>query len=71
MAVTFTQAQIDEFKTALLERKGAISTSFDGQQVTFENHEQAVKFLAFMERHLDTGAAGTSRTRYGAVTKGV
>jgi hypothetical protein len=71
MAMTFTQAQIDTFKTALLDRKGAISMSFDGQQVTFENHEQAVKFLAFMERNLDTGPTGTSRTRYAAVTKGV
>ena len=66
---TFTQAEIDTFRQAMLDRKGAISTSIDGESVTFEGLETMQAQLAYMERNLTTST--TPRTRYAVTSKGV
>lgn len=71
MPVTFTQAEIDAFKQALLDRKGATSISFGDQVVQFESHDKAVAFLAYMERNISPAATTTGRVRYAATSKGV
>jgi hypothetical protein len=70
VAITYTQAQIDAFKAALLDRSGAQQVTFGDQSMTFASLEEAKKFLAYMERNLTTNVS-TSRTRYAAFTKGV
>jgi hypothetical protein len=67
--VTFTQSEIDTFRQTLLDRRGAISFTRGDEQTTFASYEEAVKFLAFMERNITTGATGG--IRYAATSKGV
>ena len=66
---SFTQAEIDTFRDAMLARKGAVSITVDGEAVTFASLEAQQSFLAFMERNLVTST--TPRTRYAVVSKGV
>lgn len=68
--MAYTQADIDTMRQALLDRKGAISMSFDGQTVTFESAEAIRTQIAIMEAALTT-AAGRTRTRFAATSKGV
>lgn len=71
MAVTFTQAQIDAFKQALIDRQGATEIGFENMTTRFGTLKEAEEFLAFMERNLDTRAASPQRTRFAATSKGV
>lgn len=69
MAVTYTQAEIDAFKQTLIDRKGAIRFVRGDEQTDFISYDEAVKFLADMERNRATRAV--SGTRYASTSKGV
>lgn len=66
---TFTQAEIDAFRQAILDRKGADAVSYGDETVHFESLEAARAHLAYMERNLVTST--TPRTRYAVTSKGV
>lgn len=63
--MAYTQAQIDEFEQALVDRKGAQSVTFADQNITFASYEDALAFLASMKRSL----VGGTTTRYAATNK--
>lgn len=66
---TFTQAEIDAFRQAWIDRKGADSTTVDGESVHFEPSKAMQDQLAYMERNLVSST--TPRTRYAVTSKGV
>jgi hypothetical protein len=66
----WTQTDIDTLKQAIVDRKGAKSIQFSDQLVTFESIDEMLKLLAVMTQAVSQ-AAGTSRTRYGATSKGL
>jgi hypothetical protein len=65
--MAFTQADIDTLQQAILDRKGARQITFSDQTIAFDSIDDMLKLLSVMKSQL----AGTSRTRYAAVTKGV
>ncbi len=68
--MAYTQADIDTLRQALLDRKGAIEMTFDGQTVRFESADAIRTQIATMEAALSV-TAGTTRTRVAATRKGV
>lgn len=69
MAVTFTQAEVDAFKAALLKNPGVLEMDIGDRHYKFEDLEAMRNHLAFIERNVDTGGAG--RVRYAATSKGL
>lgn len=69
MAVTFTQAEIDAFRAAMLANPGVTRLKIGDRETEFGSLKELREQLEYMERHLDTGA-NTTRTRYGATSKG-
>jgi hypothetical protein len=69
MPVTFTQAEIDAFKAAMLKNPGVTEMWLGDRHYKFDTLEAMREHLAYMERTLDTGQTG--RIRYGASSKGL
>jgi hypothetical protein len=65
--MAWTQQDIDTLQQAVLDRKGARSITFSDQTVVFDSVDDMLKLLAVMQQQ----AAGTSRTRYAATSKGL
>lgn len=68
--MAFTQTDIDALKAAIAAGRGARSIAFSDQTVTFHSVAEMVTLLRLMEADVAT-TAGTPRTRYGVVNKGV
>lgn len=68
--MAFTQIDIDALKTAIAAGRGARTIAFGDQTVTFHSVAEMVALLRLMETDVQT-TAGTPRTRYGVVDKGV
>jgi hypothetical protein len=69
MAVTFTQGEIDAFRTAMLNNPGVLEMDIGDKHYKFESLEAMRLQLAYMERNISSPPAGT--TRYGAMSKGL
>jgi hypothetical protein len=61
--VTFTQDQIDAFKTAMLKNPGVLEIRFGDQLYKFATLKDRADHLAYMQRNL----AGTDPVRSGSV----
>ena len=70
MPSSWTQADIDTLRQAILDRKGARSITFENQTVVFESIADMLSLLSVMEAGVSV-STGTSRTRYAATSKGV
>ncbi len=68
--MAFTQTDIDLLKSAISAGRGARTISFGDQSVTFHSVAEMIELLRIMEADVAT-TAGTPRTRYGVVDKGV
>jgi hypothetical protein len=69
MPLTFTQAEIDAFKEAMLKNPGVLEMDIGDKHYRFENLQAMREQLAYMERNVAGGQAG--RTRYAATSKGL
>lgn len=67
--ITFTQAEIDAFRASMLQNPGVLEMRIGDRQYKFDTMQAMEDRLAYMTRHLDTGANAT-KTRYGATSKG-
>lgn len=70
MAVTFTQAEVDAFKAAMLKNPGVLEMDIGDKHYKFDTLQAMREQLAYMERNLDSATAAP-RTRYGATSKGL
>lgn len=66
----WTQGDIDTLKQAIVDRKGARTIAFSDQSVTFDSIDDMLKLLAGMGAEV-AAAAGKTRTRFAATSKGV
>ncbi len=69
--MAITQAQIDAFEQALIDRNGAIDFTYGDQSVRFETLEEARAHLAWMKQQLQASQQTVGRVRYAATSKGV
>ena len=69
MAVTFSQADIDAFKAAMLKNPGVTEMWLGDRHYKFDTLEAMRAHLAYMERNISPTQTG--RTRYGASSKGL
>jgi hypothetical protein len=69
MPVTFTQAEVDGFKAAMLKNPGVTEMYIGDKRYKFDTLKAMREHLAYMERNVVGGQAG--RTRYGATSKGL
>lgn len=69
MPLTFTQAEVDAFKAAMLKNPGVLEMDIADRHYKFDTLQAMREHLAYMERNLSTGAPG--RIRYGATSKGL
>lgn len=70
MAVTFTQAEIDAFKAAMLKNPGVLEMDIGDKHYKFDTMQAMREHLAYMELHIDTRTSSTV-TRYATTSKGV
>jgi hypothetical protein len=68
MAVTFTQAEVDAFKAALLKNPGVLEMDIGDRHYKFASLKEMEERLAYMQRNIAGGAAG--RIRYVSTSKG-
>ena len=68
--MAWTQTDVDSLKQAIADGRGARSITFADQSVTFHTADEMLKLLAVMQQDV-ARAAGQSRTRYAATSKGV
>lgn len=68
MAVTFSQADVDAFKAAMLKNPGVLEMRIADQLYKFSSLKEMEERLAYMQRNIDTGTAG--RIRYVSTSKG-
>lgn len=68
MAVTFSQAEVDAFKAAVLKNPGVLEMRIGDRLYKFSTLKEMEERLAYMQRNIDTGAAG--RIRYASTNKG-
>lgn len=66
----WTESDINTLKQAIVDRKGARTITFGDQTVAFESIDDMRKLLADMQADV-ASAAGKSRTRFAATSKGV
>jgi len=66
----WTQTDIDLLKAAISAGRGARSITFSDQSVTFHSVDDMLKLLSVMQQDIVTAAGGT-RTRYAATSKGL
>lgn len=71
MPITFSQAEIDAFKEAMLKNPGVLEMDIGDKHYRFETLEGMREQLAYMERNLDTGAGIPSSMRFAATSKGL
>lgn len=57
MAVTFSQAEIDAFRTFMVNNKGVLEMWIGDRHYKFSTLEQMQQHLAYMERNLATTTA--------------
>jgi len=67
--VTFSQAEIDAFRTAMLNNPGVLEMDIGDKHYKFESLEAMRLQLAYMERNISSPPSGT--TRYGGFSKGL
>jgi len=67
---TYSQAEIDAFKAAMLKNPGVLEMDIADRHYKFSSLEEMRAQLADMERHSDSATA-PPRTRYGATSKGL
>ncbi len=68
--MAFTQADLDLLDRAIADGRGARTMTFGDQSVTFFDPEQMKTLRSLMAGEV-AAAAGTSRTRFAATSKGV
>lgn len=68
--MAWTQSDIDTLKAAIVAGKGARSIAFGDQVITFHSLTEMRELLADMQADVSS-AAGTSRSRFAATSKGV
>lgn len=68
-SVTFSQAEIDAFRAAMLKNPGVLKMQIADRVYEFESLKARAEFLAYMQRNIESGATGG--TRYAATSKGV
>ena len=68
--MSWTQADVDTLKQAIIDRKGARTIAFSDQSVTFDGVADMLQLLAVMQADVST-TAGRTRTRYAATSKGL
>jgi hypothetical protein len=66
---TFTQAQVDAAKAAMLANPFVRSMKYGDKEFSFATAEEMAQFVAYMQRNIDGGATGG--VRYAATSKGV
>lgn len=67
--MAWTQTDVDNLKTAIADGRGARSMSFGDQTVVFNSIRDMLELLSVMQAEVD-GATRSTRTRYGATSKG-
>lgn len=69
MAVTFSQSEIDAFRTAMLTNPGVLEMWIADKHYKFSSLTEMREQLAYMERNIES-AATTSGVRYASTGKG-
>lgn len=68
--MAWTTADVTALEDAIADGRGARSITFGDQTVAFNSTEDMLRLLATMRAAVNT-AAGVTRTRYAATSKGV
>lgn len=68
MAATFSAAEIDAFRTAMLKNPGVLEMRIGDRLYRFESSKAMEDHLAYMQRNIAGGAAGG--VRYASTSKG-
>ena len=68
--MAFTQADVDALDRAIADGRGAIEITFADQTVRFRSVDEMKDLRAMMAGEV-AAAAGVSRTRFAATSKGV
>jgi hypothetical protein len=68
MAATFSQTEIDTFRAAMLKNPGVLEMRIGDRLYRFATLKEMEAHLAYMQRNVDSGAAGG--TRYASTSKG-
>lgn len=69
MPLTFTQAEVDAFKAAMLKNPGVTEMWIGDKRYKFDTLKGMREQLAYMERNVVGGQPGA--TRYAATSKGL
>lgn len=68
MPATFSQAEIDAFRTAMLKNPGVLEMRIADRLYKFESMKAMAEHLAYMERNITGGSTGG--VRYAKTSKG-
>lgn len=68
MAATFSQAEIDAFRAAMLKNPGVLEMRIGDRWYKFSTLQEMEHHLAYMQRNLSTGSIGGGR--YATTRKG-
>jgi hypothetical protein len=72
MATTvYTQAHVDAFKLAMVDRKGATTIVFGDQSATFGSYAEQIAFVAWMQEQVNASAGSGRNYRLASFRKGV
>ena len=68
--MAWSQSDVDALQSAIADGRGARTITFGDQTITFNSIPDMLQLLATMQAQV-SAAAGTTRTRYAATSKGV
>lgn len=68
MAATFSQTEIDAFRTAMLTNPGVLELRIGDRLYKFEGTKAMEEHLAYMQRNIAGGSTGG--VRYASTSKG-